>query len=113
MPIRRVYPCVCGFTAKSMTRMKYHRLTCTEWRNRPNPRGLMLYRRKMTRQQVQKVRIVGPCVLCGQWVDHKNPLCLESHEEIVRREALLKQGINPADFELILRVLAKRYQQEP
>jgi len=90
--------------------MKYHRSRCSEWKNRPNPRGLSLYRRRQTRQQITKVRASGPCALCGKWVDHTNPLCLCSQSERSRQELLAKHDIDPADFELILCGLVKRYE---
>ncbi len=104
-----IHPCICGHVAKTYGSMRYHRSRCPEWLNRPNPRGLAAYRNKQTRRQIVKLLMVGPCVLCGQWVDHKNEVCAGRPAEVHRREWLLTHGIHPADFEKILRALAKRY----
>lgn len=110
MSVRRIYPCLCGFTTKKWGAMKWHRSRCEEWQHRINPQGLAIYRRKQTRQQIRKVRAEGPCVLCGKWIDHTNPLCLCSQAERARQDLLAKHDIDPADFELILQGLAKRYE---
>ncbi len=70
----------------------------------------MLYRRSQSLKQ-PKLRVLGSCVLCGAWVNHAHPSCLEAPGERHRLDLLFKHDIDPAEFELFLRVLAKRYQQ--
>ncbi len=53
-----------------------------------------------------------PCPACGGRPDHHKDDCPHSQGEAVRREALLKNGINPDEFAVFLRLLARKYGVE-
>ena len=47
----RVFLCVCGFDPPSIASQIRHRKVCPEWRNRPDPRGLLIARGQAARRQ--------------------------------------------------------------
>jgi hypothetical protein len=105
----RVHPCLCGFTCATYAQMKRHRRKCATWHDRPNPRDLTIARRRASKLENAKARSYMPCPACGGRPDHHEPDCPHSQGEATRREALLKNGIDPAEFALFLRVLEARY----
>ena len=104
----RAHPCLCGFTSATYAQMKRHRRKCQDWQSRPDPRGLTISRRRASKLENAKVRNYMPCPACGGRPDHHEPECPHSQGEAVRREALLKNDINPRVFELICREIEKR-----
>lgn len=107
----RVHPCICGFKSITYPQMKKHRRKCAVWRARPNPLALTVLRLRQTRlEQASTSRGFEPCPICGKRPDHHLPTCPNSQAEAVRRQALDRHGIDPAEFERFLRVLAKRYE---
>jgi len=103
----RIHPCLCGHEASTLGRMRHHRRHCEVWKNRPDPKGLARQRR-----QRRQLSVKGPCSLCGKRNDHHAHDCPDSQQNRTRRELLLKYGLNPKVFEAVLRVLAKRYEDD-
>jgi hypothetical protein len=85
--------------------MKRHRARCRLWKDRPDPRGLSIQRRKAALLQSDNHR----CTECNHRVDCHLSTCSQSLSEKARKDALLRNGINPAQFEVFLRLLAKKY----
>jgi hypothetical protein len=107
----RVYPCVCGFTCEMYPQMKAHRDGCLDWKARPDPVSLMVQRRRRTREErTEGIRDFEPCESCHRRPDHHHPACPNSQSEAVRREALVRHGIDPVIFGIFLRALAKEYK---
>jgi hypothetical protein len=109
----KVHPCVCGFTCESYSQMKRHRVKCVAWAARPDRYGLMTERRRQShldRFGLDPHPQAALCAHCGKRADHHDPACPDSYHEMVRRSALAKHGIDPRQFEVFLRVLAKRYE---
>jgi hypothetical protein len=50
-----------------------------------------------------------PCALCHRRPDHHDSACPNSQAEAVRRALIKKHDIDPFEFEVFLRLLAKRY----
>lgn len=111
----RIHPCVCGFTCEKYSQMKHHREACAQWQNRPNPMRTMIERRRVTNAERQETDDAAPrtppCPLCHHRPDHHDSACPNSQAEKVRRELIVKHGIDPYEFEVFLRCLAKRYAQ--
>jgi len=107
----RLHPCLCGFTSATYAQMKRHRRKCLDWKSRPDPHGLALARRHASKLENAKTRAYQPCPACGGRPDHHEPECPHSQGEAVRREALIKNDINPKVFEVLLRAIARRYAE--
>lgn len=107
----RIHPCICGFTSETYSQMKHHREGCVLWQTRPDPMTLMINRRRKTRWE-RADRKFEPCPICQRRPDHHDPSCPNSQAEVVRREALRKNGIDPRIFEVFLKLLAKKYRDE-
>ncbi len=108
----RVHPCVCRFTCLTYPQMKRHRKTCLPWQTRTDPAALTLERLRRTRAfQATSERQFEPCPDCGKRPDHHISTCPRSQAEQVRKEALVRNGINPKAFALFLIVLRKRYPE--
>jgi hypothetical protein len=107
----RIHPCVCGFTCEKYSQMKVHREACAQWKNRPNPMGTMIDRRRVTNNAAPTkiIRHFVPCPLCHHRPDHHDSACPNSQQEKVRRDLIKKHEIDPFEFEVLLRLLAKRY----
>jgi hypothetical protein len=73
--------------------------------------GIMSARRRDTRMELaaKSLRFV-PCPICKHRPDHHDNACPNSQGEKVRRDLIAKHGINPYEFEVLLRLLAKRYE---
>ncbi len=106
----RIYPCLCGFTCEKYSVMKTHRETCLPWQSRPDPLKLMIERRRMT-QGVEAPTPFAQCPMCHRRADHHFAECPDSHADVVRRQLLKKHDIDPFKFEILLRALAKRYDE--
>jgi hypothetical protein len=106
----RVHPCLCGFTCDTYAPMKRHRRKCKEWQNRPDPRALSIARRRTSKIENAEARSYLPCPACGGRPDHHNDECPHSQGEALRREALVKNDLDPVLFSVFLRLLAKRYE---
>lgn len=102
----RLYTCVCGFVPPSIAQQKKHRKVCLEWRDRPDPRGLMIARRLEALRLPERVM---HCHVCEKQVDHHAPSCPFSFSETARREAVARAGLTPNEFYLFLLALRKRY----
>jgi hypothetical protein len=89
--------------------MKRHRRKCGDWQRRPDPRSLTISRRRSSKLENAKARNYFPCPACGGRPDHHENDCPHSQGEAMRREAILKNGIDPKAFAVFLRELAKRY----
>lgn len=91
--------------------MRQHREACVTWQNRPNPMRLMIERRRATRldEHGEDTPKFEPCQLCHRRPDHHDSSCPNSQAEMVRRALIKKHGIDPFEFEVFLRLLAKRY----
>lgn len=107
----QVHPCVCGFVCNTKATMKRHRRKCEPWQNRPNPKQMQARRRWKTRRAGLVQDGVEFCSECQRRSDHHVQDCVNSQDNVVRRMALAKHGINPAEFEVLLRLLAKRYDE--
>ena len=108
--------------ARSIWGMDQHRIRCPEWRNRPNPRGLMIHRLAKAHERWLAELSPGPCPECGRYLDHyadcpealkaidpDSPVGYEtSGQERSRRARIVKVGIDIEVFEALLRALAKR-----
>jgi len=101
-----VHPCICGFLGRGLNLMKRHRARCRLWKDRPDPRGLSIQRRKAALLRGGEPK----CAECHNRVDGHLSTCSQSLSEKARKDALLRNGINPAQFEVFLRLLAKRYE---
>lgn len=108
----RVHPCLCGFTSATYAQMKRHRRKCLDWQHRPDPRALTIERRRASKLENAKVRNYLPCPACGGRPDHHEPDCPHSQGEAVRREAIVKNGINPRLFEIFLRLLKVHVEKQ-
>lgn len=89
--------------------MKRHRRKCFDWQHRPDPRGLTISRRRVSKRENAIARGSVPCPACGGWHEHHQHDCPHSQGEVVRRDALIKNGIDPEFFEAFLKQLAKCY----
>jgi hypothetical protein len=93
--------------------MKHHRERCVQWQNRLDPVGITVARRKQTRA----AHALTPephypiCIECRRRLDHHEPTCSWNQGEIIRRAALVKHDIDPEDFDVLLKILAKRYRE--
>jgi hypothetical protein len=105
----RVHPCLCGFACSTYAQMKRHRRKCHDWQSRPDPRGLTIARRRESKLENAKVRNYLPCPACGGRPDHHEAECPHSQGEAIRREAIVKNGINPRVFDMILREIERRF----
>ena len=107
----RIHPCICGFMCETYKHMRQHREACVTWQNRPNPMRLMIERRRATRldEHGEDTPKFEPCQLCHRRPDHHDSSCPNSQAEMVRRALIKKHGIDPFEFEVFLRLLAKRY----
>jgi len=107
----QVHPCVCGFLCGAYSKMKRHRSKCELWQNRPDPKGLQSRRRLKTRRATWVQTGVVLCQHCQRRSDHHDPNCVDSQDNVVRRTALEKHGINPVVFEVFLKLLKERYDE--
>lgn len=92
-PRQRVHHrCLCGYAAPNYSQYRYHQSICQEWRDRPNPRGMSIWRR----QQAQVKEVVGvPTV--------------EELTDIERfRQVLERHDIDPRAFAKFLSALERR-----
>src|SRR5688572_1341132 len=99
-----VYPCLCGYQPESFAQMRRHCRQCLTWAERPDPKGLAQQRR--AKHQVSSIQ---KCVICGRGSGKHAAGCQNSLDEKVRLALLERYGIDPAWFQLLLRVLQKRY----
>lgn len=78
------HPCLCGFIhdPQDIGGLVAHRRGCEIWRNRPDPKGLFLFRQRMTRQQ-RKYSIFR-CLYCKGPVDCHYSWCINSFVEDLR-----------------------------
>lgn len=102
----RIYTCVCGFVPPTLTQQQKHRKRCWDWRNRADPRGLMIARGRAARLTPETVL---HCHVCHRIVDHHAPSCPYSFSEVTRREAVERAGIAPNQFYVFLVALRRRY----
>lgn len=102
----RLHTCMCGFVPSSNAAQKRHRKTCLEWRDRPDPRGLMLAR---GREAHVNPSVVARCTVCKKALTHHLPSCPCSFSETARRKAVERAGLNLIDFAAFLVALQKRY----
>lgn len=107
----RIHPCVCGFVCDKYSQMKHHREACAQWQKRPDPMRTMIERRRVTKTTYgpSDPPRVPPCPLCHHRPDHHDSACPNSQHEKVRRDLIAKHEIDPYAFEVLLRLLAKRY----
>lgn len=90
---RRLHPCLCGYRSKNYSHFKRHQDGCAEWQNRPNPRGLSVYRRAKSRS------------------NEVTPTEKAIVEDEYLRRTLEGHGIHPRPFAVFLRLLALRYRE--
>ena len=87
-----LHPCLCGFRATSYAQFRKHRRACGQWRDRPNPRGLSIYRRAKSQP---KARVGVP-----------------SAEDLMANPAFYRYlewyNIDPRVFSIFLRLLTLR-----
>jgi hypothetical protein len=50
------------------------------------------------------------CSVCHRPLPHHSPTCFNAYAISVRRELVLKHGIDPAVFQVFLDALAKKYE---
>lgn len=90
---RRLHQCLCGYRPPNYSQYKKHLATCAEWRNRPNPRGMSIYRRAKARES-QRERV-------------PSEEDLRAHDAF--RRLLEVNGLSFRGFATLLRLLARRY----
>jgi hypothetical protein len=105
----RVHPCLCGFACPTYAEMKRHRRKCSDWKDRQDPRGLTISRRKASKTANVKARLFIPCPACGQRPDAHDDQCPHSQAEFLRREAIARNGIDPKFWAAFLKELGKCY----
>jgi len=98
----RLYTCVCGFAPLSIASQKRHRKVCADWRDREDPRGLMLSRR---RESLHRPLEVSRCDVCKRRLDHHAPSCPQSSSAANRRETLERAGLNETESRLLIAAL--------
>ena len=103
----RLFTCVCGFEPPSLASQKKHRRICFEWRDRSDPRGLLIARCVATRREsLGKPR---RCSLCrhddGQH-DSSCPDFFSPHH----LQSLERADIDVSTFGFFLTALRKRYR---
>ena len=106
MPV--VHPCLCGFRCDAYWLMRRHQASCDEWKNRPDPRSLSIWRRHKT--GLHAVDPTTVCEVCSRRQDRHAPGCVNGSEDATRLAALERNDIDPAVFSVFLRLLAKRYE---
>jgi hypothetical protein len=81
-----------------------------DWQMRPDPRGLANQRRKDS-VEANPRGLVRSCATCGGLSsdDHDHE-CPHGYGEALRREAVVKNGLDERVFAVFLRLLAKRYE---
>jgi hypothetical protein len=104
---------LCGFISEGYAQMKHHRERCAQWKLRSNPMEITIARRKQTlgERAVTPVLEYPICIECRKRLDHHEVGCSWNQTEVVRRAAVVKHEIDPEDFEVFLRLLAKRYKR--
>ena len=102
----RTYICVCGFVPPSLAAQKRHRRGCLEWKDRADPRGLMLTRRKAALQTPLEISL---CDVCGWRRDRHAPSCPQSASEAARRESIERAGLSPEQFDMLIVALRLMY----
>ncbi len=106
-PPKPAPPCLCGFACESYWAMLRHRKRCVTWRTREDKQALAAARRGVSFNRYH-------CPECGKSPNSRDgrhtPGCSYSSESVFRNELLVRNKINPATFELILKALEKRYQ---
>ena len=91
---RRLHQCLCGYRPPNYSQYKKHLATCAEWRNRPNPRGMSIYRRALSRARSARVQV---------------PSEADLREHDVFSRLLRENKIPTKFFAVFLRLLARRY----
>ena len=103
----RLFTCVCGFEPPSLAAQKKHRRRCGEWKDRPDPRGMMLARRAET---LMTPHAVLHCHICSRSVSRHAPSCPYSFSELSRAEAVERAGLDPNLFYMVMVALRQKYK---
>ena len=90
---RKLHQCLCGYRPPNYSRYKKHLAACAEWRNRPNPRGMSIYRRAKARKP-ERERV-------------PTEADLRAHDAF--RRVLEANDLSLRGFSVLLRLLARRY----
>ena len=105
-----MHPCICGFACTTYSKMKHHRSKCEIWQERPDPKGMQSRRRLKARRAYWVKSGLDLCPHCQHRSDHHSPDCVDSQDNVVRRNAVSKHGINPVDFAVLLKLLKAKYE---
>lgn len=83
--------CVCGFQPPTIASEKRHRKLCLEWKDRGDPRGLMISRFRVTRK-----------ILAARRAARRASEPRLSQAEVDAREAMVRQaGLTPTQMTLL------------
>lgn len=100
-----IYICVCGFNPPTLSAQKRHRKKCVEWRDRADPRGMMIYRMRQTIQATPVVR----CEICKRRVGRHAHSCPQSLPNASRKETATRAGLTDDQYHLLLAALKLMY----
>jgi hypothetical protein len=99
-PLRRLHQCLCGIVSSTYAQYRRHQQKCAEWRNRPNPRGLSIYRHDVTRQKETQAR---------QARRDKIPTVTELESDASFKRVLTSIDMPLRVFSVFLKLLARRH----
>lgn len=90
---RVIHRCLCGYLPPTYNQYRKHQAKCSEWRDRPNPRGMAIWRWQKSNEAREAVGV---------------PTAEELEANDRFRQVLERNGMPAKVFSLVLAALERR-----